>query len=67
MCFFCLNRLDGSGDAEMSEEGSPPLVNWSHVADLIHPIKLILSDTLQEVAANYQMKVRCFFFFFCII
>ena len=61
--FFCLNRLDGSGDAEMSEEVSPPLVNWSHVADLIHPIKLILSDTLQEVAANYQMKVRWFFFF----
>ena len=47
----------------MSEEISSPLVNWSHVTDLIHPIKLLLRDTLQEIATNYQIKVYLSFIF----
>ena len=54
---FHIYRLAGSGDAMISEDTSLPLVNWSHVTDLIHPVKLLLRDTLQEVASNYQIKV----------
>ena len=48
----------------MSEETSLPLVNWSHVTDLIHPIKLLLRDTLQEVGSCYQIKVGIALFIF---
>ncbi|KAL4237863.1 RNA polymerase II associated protein 1 [Mactra antiquata] len=41
---------------DIKEEPVLPDINWSHVADLIQPIRLLLQNSLNKIAFSYQIK-----------
>lgn len=57
-CFLYTHRQDGSSiEVEPGQEEAGPCLNWSHVADLIQPIRILLTNLLTDIAAHYQIKV----------
>ena len=55
---LCVYRQDGASmEVERDEEELESCLNWSHVADLIHSLKLLLHTLLTDISHNYQIKV----------
>ncbi|XP_045186711.2 RNA polymerase II-associated protein 1-like [Mercenaria mercenaria] len=45
-----------SREVEMSEDVAMATINWTHVADLIQPIRIMLRSMLSDLANSFQIK-----------